>query len=426
MDAEARPEISPDGSRIVAGKYRLLSVLGKGGMGTVWRAEHLQLGAKVAVKLIDATVTGSDGLRQCQKEASAAAALRSPHVVQVLDFGSDDETGHPFIVMELLEGESLAERLARRGRLSLAETARVLTHVARALSRAHEAGIIHRDLKPENVFLVRNDEEELAKVLDFGTARVQRTGALAGSTTTGGVVGTPYYMSPEHISAQPVDHHTDLWAMGVMGFECVTGRRPFDADQVGQLVLQICTYPIPAPSQLAPVPAAFDAWFARATRRALDQRFPSARALAHELRRIALETAPPEVIADGEPPPPVTFRLPPATERPSPPPRRRRVGWWVGGALLAAALGVVALRSGLAGRARTSEPPAATAPPPAAAPAGPPPPALPEAPAVVGAAAAKPARRPVRRKAPARAATAGVPAPEGAAPDVESVLDHRR
>src|SRR5262245_43173867 len=121
---------NPDRPRIIAGKYRLLSVLGSGGMGTVWRAEHLQLHAPVAVKMIDPNATGgAEALKQCQKEARAAAALRSPHVVQVMDFGNDDATGSPFIVMELLEGESLADRLARRGKLLPAETSRILTHV---------------------------------------------------------------------------------------------------------------------------------------------------------------------------------------------------------------------------------------------------------------------------------------------------------
>jgi len=289
--ASVQRETNQGRSRIVAGKYRLLALLGKGGMGTVWRAEHLSLGATVAVKLVDPSADGgADAWRQCQREARAAAALRSPHVVQVLDVGRDDATGTPFIVMELLEGESLADRLDRRGQLSLAETSRVMVHVARALSRAHAAAIIHRDLKPANVFLIRNDDDELAKVVDFGIARGQGGEALGESTaTTGGVVGTPYYMSPEHISAQAMDHRTDLWALAVMAFECVTGRRPFDATNIGQLVLQICTYPIPVPSHVANVPAAFDTWFARATRRALDERFQSARELADGLRRICAE-----------------------------------------------------------------------------------------------------------------------------------------
>jgi serine/threonine-protein kinase len=273
---------------VLAGKYRLLSVLAEGGMGTVWRAEDLVLGGEVAVKLIDLKIAGgAEALRLCQKEARAAAAVRGPHVVQALDFGTDEATGSAFVVMELLEGESLADRLRRRGTLHPTAVSQVVTHVARALGRAHEAGIVHRDLKPANVFLVRNDDDELAKVLDFGTARVERGPALAGCTTaTGAVIGTPFYMSPEQISGQPVDHRTDLWAMAVMAFECVTGERPFPATDIGPLVLQICTYAIPTPSQWARVPAGFDGWFERATRRDPDRRFQSARELADDLRRV--------------------------------------------------------------------------------------------------------------------------------------------
>jgi eukaryotic-like serine/threonine-protein kinase len=432
---------------VLAGKYRLLSVLGQGGMGTVWRAEHLGLGAPVAVKLIDPKAAGGEEtLRQCQKEARAAAALRSPHVVQVLDFGIDAATGSPFIVMELLEGENLAARLHLLGRLSPADTSRVLLHVARALGRAHEAGIVHRDLKPANVFLVRNEDEDVAKVLDFGTARVQRAGVLTGLTTpTGGVIGTPYYMSPEHISGQPVDHRTDLWAMAVMAFECLTGRRPFDAGDVGRLVLQICTYPIPVPSRLAPVPAGFDAWFERATRRPTDQRFASARELAGELRRICLGASPgalrPGSSAGVRP----TLEL----ERPAAPPgqRRRHAAWWLGaGAAVTAAvvlIGAATSPAGAppaipsAGAAPGSKPAAAPAPAPAVVAA---PERLPLSTAVAGTPAPAPVsaetnpgrRRPRRRIAPATA-RAIVPAPPARAPDqraalprMESVLDHRR
>jgi serine/threonine-protein kinase len=421
------PATTGDRSRIVAGKYRLLSVLGQGGMGTVWHAQHLQLGATVAVKLIDPNAAGgADALRQCHKEAHAAAALRSPHVVQVLDVGRDDATGSPFIVMELLEGESLADRLNRRGKLSLAETARVMTHVARALSRAHEAGIIHRDLKPANVFLVRNDDEELAKVLDFGIARVQRLDGTAGSTTaTGRVDGTPHYMSPEHISAQPVDHRTDLWAMAVMAFECVTGRKPFTATDIGQLVLQICTYPIPVPSQVAPVATAIDAWFQRATRRAPDQRFQSARELADDLRRICTETTAP-VIAPGR-----ASMLEPAIDRSATTPRPHRRSWWLGGAagaLLGAVVAATAAASALLPGARASHetptpaamaaapvaPPGLPAPVPRSVPAS----AMRAAPAVAAGAARKPALRSVRGRAHVRFAAG----PAG----VASRLDHRR
>jgi eukaryotic-like serine/threonine-protein kinase len=446
MNTSPHVEMKPDRSRVVAGKYRLLSMLGKGGMGTVWRAEHLQLGAVVAVKLIDPEAAGSaDGLRQCQKEARAAAALRGPHVVQVLDFGRDDASGSLFIVMELLEGESLADRVRRLGKLSLADTSRVLTHVARALSRAHEAAIVHRDLKPANVFLVRNDDDELAKVLDFGTARVQRIDLLgSGSAPAGGVVGTPHYMSPEHISGKTVDHRTDLWAMAVIAFECVTGRRPFDAKDVGHLVLQICTYPLPVPSRVAPVPAGFDVWFQRATRREPDQRFQSARELADDLRRIFVEAAPESAGRGDADAAGGTVKLAPPTERaPSRPRSRPGVSWLARGALLLALVAAIGAGSALIPRARTSNRAASRAP---AATAVAPSPAAHQEPrhavarpaataqigvrSVVAPVAPAPARDLARRKArtaharPAPAASAAVS--PAAVPDVESVLDHRR
>jgi eukaryotic-like serine/threonine-protein kinase len=273
---------------ILGGKYRLVSVLAEGGMGTVWRAEHLALGTPVAVKLIDpALAGGADALRLCEKEARAAAAVLSPHVVQVLDFGRDETTGGGFVVMELLEGETLADRLRRVGRLQPGVVGQLLTHVAHGLGRAHDAGIVHRDLKPANVFLARDQDEELAKILDFGVARFERDDTLARVVTaTGAVIGTPYYMSPEQISAEPVDHRTDLWAMAVMAFECVTGQRPFAAGAIGPLVLQICIHPIPIPSQVTRVPAGFDGWFERATQRDPNLRFQSARELADELWRV--------------------------------------------------------------------------------------------------------------------------------------------
>jgi len=274
---------------VLAGKYRLVSVLAEGSTGTVWRAEHLASGGPVAVKLIDPKLAGaSEGLRLCEREARAAGAVQSPHVVQVLDFGRDETTGAAFIVMELLEGETLADRLRRLGRMPPGTVGRLIAQMARALGRAHAAGVIHRDLKPANVFLARSDGGDLAKVLDFGVARVEGAGAAAGViTATGAVIGTPYYMSPEQISAQAVDHRTDLWAMAVIAFECVTGERPFPARDIGPLVLQICTYPIPIPSEVGPVPVGFDGWFERATQRDPNLRFQSARALADELRRVS-------------------------------------------------------------------------------------------------------------------------------------------
>ena len=255
-------------------------------MGTIWRAEHLILQAPVAVKLIDRDIVPDDDkVARFLREAKAAAALRSPHVVQILDYGMDE--GSPFIVMELLEGENLAQRLKRVGRLSAADTVRIATHVGRAIGRAHEAGIVHRDLKPENVFLVHNEDEEIAKVLDFGVAKIDGLGTEGARTRTGSILGTPYYMSPEQAQGnKAVDHRSDLWSLGVIAFECLTGKRPFWSDGLGDLVLQICVRDIPVPSQVASVPLGFDEWFARAVHREPDQRFQSAREMTDALRDV--------------------------------------------------------------------------------------------------------------------------------------------
>jgi serine/threonine-protein kinase len=190
------------------------------------------------------------------------------------------------MAMELLEGENLAQRIKRVKRLTPADTARVLSHIGRAIGRAHEAGIVHRDLKPENVFLVKNEDEEIAKVLDFGVAKIERHALEEGTRTrTGSILGTPFYMSPEQAQGnRTVDSRTDLWAMGVIAFECLTGKRPFYSDGLGDLVLAICVRDIPQPSSIASVPIGFDAWWNRAVARDPEKRFQSARELTDALR----------------------------------------------------------------------------------------------------------------------------------------------
>ncbi len=270
---------------VLADKYRLESVIGTGGMGTVYQAEHLALKALVAVKVIDREVDEGDvALARFMREAQSAASLRSPHVVQILDYGMEGK--RPFMVMEMLEGEPLADRLKRLGRLTPHETFRVISHISRAVSKAHEADIIHRDLKPDNVFLVHNEGDEIAKVLDFGVAKVEATQLDGeGHTRTGSLLGTPYYMSPEQAQGnKDIDARSDLWALGVIAFECLTGRRPFSSDGLGDLVLQICIRDIPVPSRIVPVPPGFDAWFEKACNRDPDARFQTARDLAESLR----------------------------------------------------------------------------------------------------------------------------------------------
>jgi len=272
------------------GKYRLGQKLGQGGMGSVWRAEHVQLKSQVAIKLIEQSIaTNPEALARFMREAQSAAALRSPHVVQILDHGADH--GVPYIAMELLEGESLAQRLERVQRLSPQETSLVLIQTARAITKAHDAGIVHRDLKPDNIFLVRNDDEEVAKVLDFGIAKA--AGAAVGpssSTRTGALLGTPYYMSPEQAEGtRHVDYRTDIWAFGVIAFECLLGRRPFESEAFGSLLLAICTRPLPIPSTYGPVAPGFDAWFAKACAREPERRFASIREAAAEFRKVCID-----------------------------------------------------------------------------------------------------------------------------------------
>jgi serine/threonine protein kinase len=273
---------------ILGEKYRLLRPLDEAKEGSVWLAEHLSLAAPVAVKLMSADFAKtSSRLRRFLREARAAAAARSPNVVQILDFGVD--AGTPYIVMELLEGESLKGRLLRVGRLSPRDTEGIIRQVSRGLTRAHDSGIVHRDLKPANIFITRNEDEEVIKLFDFGIAKAatELSLVLTNQTRTGSIFGTPYYMSPEQMEAsRRCDLRTDIWAMGVITFECLLGRLPFVGTGIGGLVLAVCSHPVPVPSAHGEVPEGFDAWFARACARNRRERFATAREAAQELRRL--------------------------------------------------------------------------------------------------------------------------------------------
>jgi serine/threonine-protein kinase len=276
---------------VIAGKFRLNNMIGRGGMGSVWNATHLALDTSCAVKFIEGEFAQHpEAHARFEREAKAAAMLRSAHVVTILDHGVCD--GMPYIAMELLEGEDLGKRIAERSKLAPSEVQSVVGQVCRALGKAHQAGIVHRDLKPDNIFIVREDDREIVKVLDFGIAKKSSTQLDGGSNTkTGAMLGTPYYMSPEQAQGvKSVDHRSDLWSLAVIVFQCLTGRLPFESEALGDLLVKIIVSPVPVPSQLGPVPAGFDAWWAKAANREPAMRFGSAKEFADSLAAVLTST----------------------------------------------------------------------------------------------------------------------------------------
>lgn len=274
--------ITLEAGRIIAGKYGLERPLAKGGMGAVWVARHVLLDVVMAVKFMDPdTASSAEGRVRFEREAKAAAQLKSPHVVQVHDYGIEADT--PYLVMELLDGEDLSTRLRRDRRLSMRDTSAILVQLAKGLRRAHDAGIVHRDLKPANIFLQRQDDDTIVKILDFGIAKsIVVNGPLsADATKTGTVIGSPQYMSPEQLrDTKGIDHRTDLWALGVILFRCLTGQLPFHSADQMSLIFAICMERIPLPSEVAPdLGPEVDRFFDRALARDREQRFQSVRAL---------------------------------------------------------------------------------------------------------------------------------------------------
>jgi serine/threonine protein kinase len=275
--------MNPTPGTLVARRFRLVRELGRGNMGTVWLADHETLGVRCAVKFSTVDAERDPAYRErFEREARSVAQLDSPNVVRVLDYDVVD--GVPFLAMEWLSGEDLESRLRRVRRLRASEVHRLVTQVARGLERAHAAGIVHRDLKPGNIFLARSDRREVAKILDFGLAKVTSRGGEA-MTQAGAVLGTPLYMSPEQArSVSDIDQRSDLWSLGVVTYECLLGKLPFDGPSLGEVFARIMFEPIPVPSAIDPdVPPAFDRWWARAVCRDVDGRFTSAREMADAL-----------------------------------------------------------------------------------------------------------------------------------------------
>jgi serine/threonine-protein kinase len=274
---------------LVGGRYRLEAMLAEGGMGEVWAASDTQTNARVAVKRLHRTrAQDRELVHRFQREARVVAALRSPHVARVLDAGWDD--AGPFIVMELLVGEDLDATLARERRLAPDLAMRIIVHACTGLEAAHAAGIVHRDVKSSNLFVAENDAStRVVKLVDFGIAKLtttERATKVQKLTRTGEVFGSPAYMSPEQLrGADAVDARTDLWSLGVVLFEMLTGQLPFRGEGVLALMRAIAEDPIPDARDLVPdLPSGIVAVLYRALQRDPADRYTSAREM-----RLAVE-----------------------------------------------------------------------------------------------------------------------------------------
>jgi serine/threonine protein kinase len=274
----------------VLGRYQLERLLGVGGMGMVYAARHQDLGKMAAVKVLHERHDPSGQVRiRFLREGQALSRIRHPNIVDVYDVGT--EGGRAYLVMELLEGEDLRTLLAREAPLAPGRVADLMLPVVAAVAAAHDLGVVHRDLKPDNVFLCVERNSISPKVLDFGISKVADSGVTASLTGTGTLLGTPYYMSPEQAKTDKnVDARSDQYSLGVIVYECVTGRRPIDEPAIYQLIQRIVQGDFPTPRQLEPgIPASFEQVILRAMARVPEDRFPTTRALGRALLPFASE-----------------------------------------------------------------------------------------------------------------------------------------
>jgi serine/threonine protein kinase len=267
--------------QLIDSKYRIVRLLGQGGMGAVYEGENVRIHHRVAIKVLHAGIaTNSDAIERFEREAQAAGKIGSDHIVEVFDLGELQNSAR-YMVMEYLEGENLSQRIQRHGRMPPEAIAPIMMQLLEGLGAAHTAGIVHRDLKPDNVFLVRSKSGvDFVKIVDFGVSKFNKlSGDSAMSMTrTGAVIGTPYYMSPEQAKgAKTTDHRSDLYSVGVVLYECATGQVPFQADTFNELMFKIVLETPPDPETLVQgLDPRFAAIIRKAMAREADARFQSA------------------------------------------------------------------------------------------------------------------------------------------------------
>ena len=264
---------------LVDGKYRIVRLLGEGGMGAVYEGENTRIHRRVAIKVLHAGVAANgDAVARFEREAQAAGRIGSEHIVEVLDLGQLVD-GERYMVMEFMDGESLSSRIHQSGRLTAAQVYPIALQMLEGLGAAHSAGIIHRDLKPDNVYLVRSKkgQTDFVKLLDFGISKFNAMGGEFSMTRTGAVMGTPYYMAPEQAKgAKDIDTRVDIYAAGVILYEAVSGQVPFNADTFNELIFKIVLESPPPVEQVAPgLDPGFAAIISKAMARDLNERYAS-------------------------------------------------------------------------------------------------------------------------------------------------------
>jgi len=279
---------APEGllGRTIDQRYRVEALLGEGGMGLVYRVTHTRLNKPLAIKVLRRENTKDpEVLARFRREAESASGIGNQHIVDINDFG-ELEDGSTYFVMECLEGLDLIDAIDVAQRMPEERAVHIAVQLCRALGAAHDAGIVHRDLKPENVFLIRrNDTEDFVKVLDFGIAKVANGPKRL--TRDGEVLGTPHYMSPEQCEGDGVDHRTDIYALGVLLYEMVTGHVPHDADtMMGILTKQMYEEPIPPKVRVPQVSEQLEQLIMRCLEKKPEQRYQTMHEIETDLQRV--------------------------------------------------------------------------------------------------------------------------------------------